>query len=797
MPTARAIAAAVVTASGLTSAALGASPVTRFAGREAPMHEAPVVAGVLKLDAARGSYGGAAAVGVDAAAYAALRNAELAVVPGVTLDVARGIKADLELERFEVFTPDAKLVVVTPGGEIETARPDMQLWRGAVTGDADSRVFLAITPERVDGYIVKGGETFVVSSGPAGAPGAFITGARSAAGAALQFAPTVCDGAILPPGVQAPAPNTRAANSGERANWTCKQFRVAVDTDNEFQARLGTVTAAQNYATLIIAAESEIYQRDVNIALKLSYLRIWTTPDPWTAADNPSQLNEFLNYWNANMSGVQREVAHLMSPRNLGGGIAYLQAICTGAGYGVSANLNGFFPYPLVDHNGSNWDINVVSHEMGHNFGTGHTHESNWYNPIIDGCGLAYVGGVQDCSQAFSAGSIMSYCHICPGGMSNIALTFGPRVETVIRNWVDGGASFCGSALPSVASNPSAASVDEGDPVTLIASFNTFGTVAYQWRRNGQNLTNGGRFSGVNTASLTITPTQTGDTGNYDLVVTGTCGQGVTQSAPVSVNPTCPQGQDRPTITQNPSGASRVEGQSVSFNVAATGAGQLTFRWRKGVTDLNDGGAISGATTQTLTINPVVVGDTGLYNCVVQGPQCRTTSASATLTVTPPPPGGFTLLSPAPGAVQVPTNSSFDWDDAAGAVYYRFVLDNNGDFSSPLIDISNLTQSTANVSPGTLQGSTTYYWKVEATNDFGVTQSSPVSASFTTYVPPPACTADFDGNHAVNTTDLALMLGVFGHTVQPFSLGDLNGDGVVSTPDLISLLAQFGRTDCP
>jgi hypothetical protein len=42
----------------------------------------------------------------------------------------------------------------------------------------------------------------------------------------------------------------------------------------------------------------------------------------------------------------------------------------------------------------------------------------------------------------------------------------------------------------------------------------------YQWRRNLQNLTNGGRISGVNTNHLAITAAVAADTGRYDCVVT-------------------------------------------------------------------------------------------------------------------------------------------------------------------------------------------------------------------------------------------------------------------------------------
>lgn len=42
----------------------------------------------------------------------------------------------------------------------------------------------------------------------------------------------------------------------------------------------------------------------------------------------------------------------------------------------------------------------------------------------------------------------------------------------------------------------------------------------YQWRKNLQNLANGGRISGVNTANLTITNAVEADSGLYDCVVT-------------------------------------------------------------------------------------------------------------------------------------------------------------------------------------------------------------------------------------------------------------------------------------
>ena len=68
-------------------------------------------------------------------------------------------------------------------------------------------------------------------------------------------------------------------------------------------------------------------------------------------------------------------------------------------------------------------DAKLVGHEIGHNFGSPHTH---CYNPPIDTC-YAYEGG---CYQGATScpggpGSLMSYCHITGCGST---LDFHPTV---------------------------------------------------------------------------------------------------------------------------------------------------------------------------------------------------------------------------------------------------------------------------------------------------------------------------------------------------------------------------------
>jgi cysteine-rich repeat protein len=72
----------------------------------------------------------------------------------------------------------------------------------------------------------------------------------------------------------------------------------------------------------------------------------------------------------------------------------------------------------------------VTSHEMGHNLGSPHTH---CYSPAVDKC-YNHETGCYSGPVVASRGTIMSYCHLLSGGLSNIDLVFGDVVSGRIRN---------------------------------------------------------------------------------------------------------------------------------------------------------------------------------------------------------------------------------------------------------------------------------------------------------------------------------------------------------------------------
>ncbi|HNR31687.1 MAG TPA: immunoglobulin domain-containing protein, partial [Candidatus Hydrogenedentes bacterium] len=138
----------------------------------------------------------------------------------------------------------------------------------------------------------------------------------------------------------------------------------------------------------------------------------------------------------------------------------------------------------------------------------------------------------------------------------------------------------------------------------------------------------GATVSGATSATLQIAGVRLGatpntrDAGQYYAIVRDAVPQNnAGQSAPATLGVYAAV-----SVTTHPAAANRYAGESVSFSVAATGGllGQRNYRWQRSTdgglnwSDLSDGGGVSGATTTTLTLASVALGDdASRYRCRV------------------------------------------------------------------------------------------------------------------------------------------------------------------------------------
>jgi len=167
--------------------------------------------------------------------------------------------------------------------------------------------------------------------------------------------------------------------------------------------------------------------------------------------------------------------------------------------------------------------------------------------------------------------------------------------------------------LPGFQTAPTNQTICNGGTVTFSSVAQGSG-ISYQWFRGASALTDGGNLSGTTTHSLTINPATMADAAtDYYLVVTGICSPDA-RSADVSLTI-----ENVPFFITQPKDTITCIGCSVAFSVTATGDG-LSYQWRRGTTNLVDGGHISGANTNTLVLNPVSLADNDFnYNVIVSG----------------------------------------------------------------------------------------------------------------------------------------------------------------------------------
>jgi hypothetical protein len=176
------------------------------------------------------------------------------------------------------------------------------------------------------------------------------------------------------------------------------------------------------------------------------------------------------------------------------------------------------------------------------------------------------------------------------------------------------------AVAPSITTQPANRTVSAGQVAAFSVTATGTAPLTYQWKKNGAAI------SGATSSSYT-TPAATSSDNNasFTVTVTNSVSSVASSAATLTVNlPT--------TITAQPASRAVNAGQTATFTVAATGAGTMTYQWKK------NGAAISGATSASYTTPAEVVSDNGAaFTVTVAGAGGSVTSNAATLTVSGPP----------------------------------------------------------------------------------------------------------------------------------------------------------------
>ena len=440
---------------------------------------------------------------LDARALAELRKVGRSESVRVeTFPFAPGATGDLILERFEVATADARVLVQTGNGTEVLRMPDVVHFRGRLDGDTDSRVYVGVQAAFLVAMVkTSAGLVYVGPEGPVDGP---VQHVLRTADSPLnnEFVPADwrCDADDLP---QAPIgdagrigePSLRLqSGTATLAASAVKEATVSIETDQELLAKFsGNVSAMSSYIATVLGQASVIYERDVAVRLTVNVIQAWATTDPYSATGPRTQLDEVGDWWHGNRpkSSYPRTTVHFMSGKPVSGGIAWLDVLCMGdfsqgghwgGAYGVT-QVNASYP-------ASPWDLLAVSHELGHNFGTPHTH---CYSPPIDMCynGEAgcYSGPIVNPGPL--GGTIMSYCHLLSGNYGNIDMRFHERCVSE-------------QMLPEINSVTCLGTVSEPPPPTVETNFYTVAPCRAVDTRNASGPYGGPALSANGSRSFTM-----------------------------------------------------------------------------------------------------------------------------------------------------------------------------------------------------------------------------------------------------------------------------------------------------
>ncbi len=343
----------------------------------------------------------------------------------------------IQLELLEVPDFFYGYEVVTSEGERRPAGQDIRHYRGIVNDDPASVVAISFLKGEVMGIIATEKGNFNLSLD------------RKNSKHVLFNENNLKDKAAFDCGVDHnhdfggydPGVLSKASKHSINSEDVCT--RIYIETEHDIFVDRGSTNAVETYVAGVFNQVAALYQNE-NVEIRLSEIFIWTTTDPYTAVNANALLNQFQGH-RVSFNG---DLGQLLTFRGTGnipsGWAAGFDGLCnTDVSERLSVSMfNNHISYSQIPT--FSYPVFLVAHELGHLFGSHHTHACVWNennNTAIDGCETT-EGTCPQPGIPSGGGTIMSYCALQNVGV-NFNLGFGLQPGNVIRNSVANSDCLC------------------------------------------------------------------------------------------------------------------------------------------------------------------------------------------------------------------------------------------------------------------------------------------------------------------------------------------------------------------
>jgi len=323
----------------------------------------------------------------------------------LTIPVNEAASFELELYQITIYSPGFKVTTSTPVDQ-EVNHTGI-FYQGIIKGNPNSAVSVSIFDDMVDIFIQDHVGNYKVATNTGKEDYTLYNGHNR-----LKKNKVAC-------GTQGSPSREITSNEtvGHSRSNRIAEVPIYLEVDYAlYLEKNRNLNTATRFIEILVAETTALYAR-LDIPIKISQLKIHTTPDGYPGGVGDPKLTAFSEAIKGNFTGI---LAHLISGEE-GGGIATLGVLCStyekdglDGPYGLSGIGVPDAQTPDLD------DINTFAHELGHNFGSVHTQACFWNgnNTAIDGCVESESTGEDgeitcprpNTNCPAGGGTIMSYC---------------------------------------------------------------------------------------------------------------------------------------------------------------------------------------------------------------------------------------------------------------------------------------------------------------------------------------------------------------------------------------------------
>ena len=231
----------------------------------------------------------------------------------------------------------------------------------------------------------------------------------------------------------------------------CKSVKVFLECDYRmYTDRSSQKNQVTTYISGLFNVVKTLYYNEY-ITLEISEIFVWTTPDPFLHTDLQSIIFHYTSYRKNNFTGNLAQLVSTYPPQQQGG-IAWLGTLCQpyngqSGPHSFAFVYNSYSVLPTYS-----WSVEVMTHEMGHNLGSPHTHACQWgpnRNTALDNCQAPEGNLCAPGPTPNGGGTIMSYCHLTGVGI-NFTKGFGIEPGNLIRSNVENRSCLSYRIIPDI-----------------------------------------------------------------------------------------------------------------------------------------------------------------------------------------------------------------------------------------------------------------------------------------------------------------------------------------------------------